>query len=93
MLKFYKPVPVKFMEILKFILKMKNIMEMLIQLAQDHVMMKEKDALKHYLWIITENTILKIKIIRIFNTYGPNMANNDGRVISNFILQAIKGKN
>ena len=34
---------------------------------------------------------LKIKIVRIFNTYGPNMANNDGRVISNFILQAIKG--
>ena len=28
---------------------------------------------------------LKIKIIRIFNTYGPNMAINDGRVISNFI--------
>ena len=35
---------------------------------------------------------LKIKIIRIFNTYGPNMANNDGRVISNFITQAISGK-
>ncbi len=34
---------------------------------------------------------LKIKIIRIFNTYGPNMANDDGRVISNFILQAING--
>jgi len=34
---------------------------------------------------------LKIKIIRIFNTYGPNMAKNDGRVISNFILQAITG--
>ena len=32
---------------------------------------------------------LKIKIIRIFNTYGPNMANKDGRVISNFISQAI----
>ena len=32
---------------------------------------------------------LRIKIVRIFNTYGPNMANNDGRVISNFILQAI----
>ena len=29
---------------------------------------------------------LRIKIIRIFNTYGPNMANNDGRVISNFIF-------
>ena len=35
---------------------------------------------------------LKIKIIRIFNTYGPNMAINDGRVVSNFINQAIKGK-
>ena len=34
---------------------------------------------------------LKIKIIRIFNTYGPNMAKNDGRVVSNFILQAITG--
>lgn len=34
---------------------------------------------------------LKIKIIRIFNTYGPNMAKNDGRVISNFIVQAISG--
>ena len=33
---------------------------------------------------------LKIKIIRIFNTYGPNMAKNDGRVISNFITQAIR---
>ena len=36
---------------------------------------------------------LKIKIVRIFNTYGPNMAINDGRVISNFINQAIKEKN
>ena len=34
---------------------------------------------------------LKIKIIRIFNTYGPNMSIDDGRVISNFILQAING--
>ena len=32
---------------------------------------------------------LRIKIIRIFNTYGPNMAIDDGRVISNFIVQAI----
>ena len=32
---------------------------------------------------------LDIKIVRIFNTYGPNMAINDGRVISNFINQAI----
>ena len=35
---------------------------------------------------------LKIKIIRIFNTFGPNMAKNDGRVISNFVMQAIKSE-
>ncbi len=34
---------------------------------------------------------LKIKIARIFNTYGPRMHPNDGRVVSNFILQALKG--
>ncbi|HJV64439.1 MAG TPA: UDP-glucuronic acid decarboxylase family protein [Geomonas sp.] len=33
-----------------------------------------------------------VKIIRIFNTYGPKMAENDGRVVSNFILQALKGE-
>ena len=33
-----------------------------------------------------------IRIARIFNTYGPNMLSNDGRVISNFIVQALKGK-
>ena len=35
---------------------------------------------------------LRIKIGRIFNTYGPNMAINDGRVVSNFIFQALKNK-
>jgi UDP-glucuronate decarboxylase len=34
-----------------------------------------------------------IKIVRIFNTYGPRMALNDGRVVSNFIIQALKGEN
>jgi UDP-glucuronate decarboxylase len=34
---------------------------------------------------------LLIKVVRIFNTYGPRMAENDGRVISNFIAQAIGG--
>ena len=34
-----------------------------------------------------------IRVIRIFNTYGPRMDHNDGRVISNFITQAIKGEN
>ncbi len=32
------------------------------------------------------------RIVRIFNTYGPNMALNDGRVVSNFIIQALKGE-
>lgn len=35
---------------------------------------------------------VKIKIIRIFNTYGPKMHPNDGRVVSNFIVQALRGK-
>lgn len=34
-----------------------------------------------------------IKIIRIFNTYGPSMHPNDGRVVSNFIMQALKNEN
>lgn len=33
-----------------------------------------------------------IRIVRIFNTYGPNMAANDGRVVSNFIIQALKNE-
>ena len=35
---------------------------------------------------------VRIKIIRIFNTYGPNMSTNDGRVVSNFIIQALQNK-
>jgi UDP-glucuronate decarboxylase len=35
---------------------------------------------------------LQIKVARIFNTYGPNMHPNDGRVVSNFIMQALTGK-
>jgi UDP-glucuronate decarboxylase len=35
---------------------------------------------------------VRIKIMRIFNTYGPRMHPNDGRVVSNFIVQALKGK-
>ena len=35
---------------------------------------------------------LNIKVARIFNTYGPNMHPNDGRVVSNFIMQALNGK-
>jgi len=39
----------------------------------------------------TSNNVA-IKIIRIFNTYGPNMNPSDGRVVSNFIMQALKGE-
>ncbi|MBQ5424020.1 MAG: SDR family oxidoreductase [Bacteroidales bacterium] len=35
---------------------------------------------------------VRIKIVRIFNTYGPNMLPNDGRVVSNFIVQALQDK-
>ncbi|MDF1683521.1 MAG: SDR family oxidoreductase [Legionellaceae bacterium] len=35
---------------------------------------------------------MDIKVVRIFNTYGPNMHPNDGRVVSNFIVQALKGE-
>ena len=35
---------------------------------------------------------LDIKVVRIFNTYGPRMHHNDGRVVSNFIVQALQGE-
>lgn len=35
---------------------------------------------------------LRIKVVRIFNTYGPRLAKDDGRVVSNFILQALQGQ-
>ena len=36
---------------------------------------------------------LSIKVARIFNTYGPRMHPNDGRVVSNFVVQALRGEN
>ena len=36
---------------------------------------------------------VSIKVVRIFNTYGPNMHPHDGRVVSNFIMQALENKN
>jgi UDP-glucuronate decarboxylase len=35
---------------------------------------------------------LGIKVVRIFNTYGPRMQPNDGRVVSNFVMQALRGE-
>jgi UDP-glucuronate decarboxylase len=40
----------------------------------------------------TQNNV-RIKIARIFNTYGPKMNSHDGRVVSNFIVQALRGEN
>ena len=36
---------------------------------------------------------VEVRIVRIFNTYGPRMDPNDGRVVSNFIMQALRGEN
>ena len=44
-------------------------------------------------WDYKRQHDLNIKIIRIFNTYGPRMQSNDGRVVSNFIIQALSNKN
>ena len=35
---------------------------------------------------------VEVRIARIFNTYGPRMLENDGRVVSNFIVQALRGQ-
>jgi UDP-glucuronate decarboxylase len=34
----------------------------------------------------------QVRVVRIFNTYGPNMALDDGRVVSNFVAQALTGQ-
>ena len=47
------------------------------------------ETLFHAYWLQAK---LPIKIVRIFNTYGPRMQPNDGRVVSNFILQALKNE-
>ena len=64
---------------------------MLIRLVSALVMRKESAAPKHcsdhYRQFGTN-----IKVARIFNTYGPKMQIDDGRVISNFIVQALKEK-
>jgi len=44
-------------------------------------------------WDYQRQHNIDIKVIRIFNTYGPRMQINDGRVVSNFIVQALENKN
>lgn len=54
------------------------------------------DEAKRYAEAITMTYFMKynvpVRIARIFNTYGPNMEHNDGRVVSNFITQSIAGR-
>ena len=47
---------------------------------------------KHFSMTSTSNHGVEIRIVRIFNTYGPRMRPDDGRVVSNFIVQALKGE-
>ena len=44
-------------------------------------------------WDYRRQHNVNVKVIRIFNTYGPRMQKNDGRVVSNFIVQALTNKN
>jgi len=53
--------------------------------------MKENVLQKLLQWSFIEKKNVDVRIARIFNTYGPRMKNNDGRVISNFIVQALTG--
>ncbi len=44
-------------------------------------------------WDYKRQHDVNVKVVRIFNTYGPRMQKNDGRVVSNFIIQALTNKN
>ena len=54
--------------------------------------MKGNDALRRCVLITAVNTGFDVKVARIFNTYGPRMQIGDGRVISNFIVQALRNQ-
>lgn len=55
-------------------------------------MMKASVARRPWFFDYYRQHKLDIKVARIFNTYGPRMHPNDGRVVSNFIVQALKGE-
>ena len=55
-------------------------------------MMKASDAPKRFFFDYHRQHGINIRVVRIFNTYGPRMHPNDGRVVSNFILQALKNQ-
>ena len=58
-------------------------------LCVDNFFTGTKDNIAH---LLSDPRFELIKVARIFNTYGPRMHPNDGRVVSNFIVQALKGE-
>src|SRR3569832_1236147 len=73
-----------------FILRPKNIGAMSTPLGIALAMTKESDARKPSFLTITERMEFKFRVARNFNTYGPRMHPNDGRVVTNFIVQALR---
>ncbi len=55
-------------------------------------MTRESIVLKHFFYYHPQHA-LEIKVVCIFNTYGPHMHSNDGRVVRNLIVQALRGEN
>ena len=80
------------MAIRTFIRSRKNIGATSIRSARAPATTKANAAPRRCSSIITASTACAIKVARIFNTYGPRMHPNDGRVVSNFIVQALQGE-
>ena len=61
-------------------------------LNNDHFELVRHNITQEYIAEICQENV-NIRRVRIFNTYGPNMALNDGKVVSDFIIQALKNEN
>src|ERR1700691_1572688 len=73
------------------ILRRKNTGATSTRSAEDPATTKENGARRLCFSTIEDSTICRSRSWRIFNTYGPRMNPNDGRVVSNFIVQALRG--
>jgi UDP-glucuronate decarboxylase len=82
---------VRSMAIQQSTLKRRITGETLTRLARVPVTMKKRCAETLFFDYHRQHAV-EIKIARIFNTYGPRMHPSDGRVVSNFIVQALKGE-
>jgi len=87
---FCRPPPVRFMVIPKFTRKLNHTGAKSIQSGSELVTTRVSGALKRFFFDYHRQFNLDIKVVRIFNTYGPRMHPNDGRVVSNFIVQALQ---